>query len=110
LTITVTSKNGVPIRLPDERWAHIAEEHGELDGMQSEVLAAVEVPERILAGKAGELLAVRAVAEARWMVVVYREIEDDGEDGYIITAFVTSKKRSLDKREQLWPSQTIENT
>ena len=26
----VTSKNGVPIRLTDERWAHITEEHCEL--------------------------------------------------------------------------------
>lgn len=26
----VVSKNGVSIRLTDERWTHVAEEHGEL--------------------------------------------------------------------------------
>ena len=33
----VLSKNGVPIRLPDERWTHITEEHEELAGLQQEV-------------------------------------------------------------------------
>ncbi|MHC1610492.1 MAG: hypothetical protein ACXQTW_02655 [Candidatus Methanospirareceae archaeon] len=30
--ITLTSKNGVPIRLTDERWLHITEEHSEMAG------------------------------------------------------------------------------
>ena len=34
------------------------------------------------------------------MVVVYRELKDDG---FIITAFVTRRVRSLAKRKQLWP-------
>ena len=37
----VVSKQGVPIRLADERWAHISEEHCELAGLRSEVLEAV---------------------------------------------------------------------
>ena len=40
----VLSKNGVPIRLTDERWAHITEEHCELAGMRLEVLEAVARP------------------------------------------------------------------
>jgi hypothetical protein len=95
-----TSKNGIPIRLPDERWAHIMEEHAELSAMREQVLAAVAEPERILAGGDGELLAVKAVEEGKWIVVAYRELE---QDGFIITAFLTRRERSLSKRSQLWP-------
>lgn len=37
----VVSKNGLPIRLTDERWTHITEEHCELAGLRSEVLETV---------------------------------------------------------------------
>ncbi len=96
----VTSKNGKPIRLNDERWSHITDEHGELDGWRSQVLETVVQPERILAGGEGELLAVREVQGGKWLVVVYREGPDDG---FIITAFLTRRVRSLEKRSQLWP-------
>jgi len=97
----VLSKNGVPIRLTDERWAHITEEHCELAGMRLEVLEAVGSPIRILAGGEDELLAVRQISLGKHLVVVYREYEDDG---FIITAFITSKDNSLDRRKQLWPN------
>jgi hypothetical protein len=96
----VLSKNGILIRLTNERWAHIVEEHCELAGMRLEVLETVSCPLRILVGGAGELLAVREVSPAMNLVVVYRELEDDG---FIITAFVTSKMRSLNRRNQIWP-------
>jgi hypothetical protein len=38
---TVLSKNVVPIRLTDERWAHITEEHCELAGQRVEILEAL---------------------------------------------------------------------
>jgi len=47
------SKNGVPIRLTDERWTHVAEEHGELADLRSAVLETVSQPERILLGGDG---------------------------------------------------------
>jgi len=50
------SRHGVPIRLTDERWAHITEEHGELSGMRDAVLDAVTIAVRVFAGTAGELL------------------------------------------------------
>lgn len=96
----ITSKNSVPIRLTDERWAHITEEHTELAGMRLEVLEAVSQPARILAGGEGELLAVRELEIGKFLVVVYRELETDG---FIITAFVTRRGESLDRRKQLWP-------
>lgn len=97
----VVSKNGVLIRLPDERWTHIAEEHGELADLRSAVLETVSQPERVLLGGDGEHLAVREVEAGKHLVVVYRENADDG---FIITAFVTRRVRSLSKRRQLWPS------
>ncbi len=42
-----TSINGLSIRLTAERWEHITDGHGELDGMEQEVLNTVTRPERI---------------------------------------------------------------
>ena len=97
---TVASKNGVQIRLPDERWAHITEEHSELAGLRPDVLETVSDPLRILLGGDGELLAVREHEPGKFMIVVYRETEADG---FVITAFLTRRTASLDRREQLWP-------
>ena len=100
VTGNVFSKNRVSIRLTDERWSHITEEHCELAGMRLEVLETVADPSRILAGNEGELLAVREVSSGKYLVVVYREQEGDG---FIITAFMTTKSKSLTRRTQLWP-------
>jgi hypothetical protein len=96
----VRSKNGVPIRLTAERWGHIMDEHRELEGLELAVLETVSDPERVLAGGAGELLAVRLREPGKWFVVAYRELDDDG---FVITAFLTRRFRSLDRRTQLWP-------
>ena len=96
----VLSTQHVPIRLTDERWVHITEEHCELAGMRLEVLETVTNPELILSGGAGELLAVRELYLGKHLVVVYREFENDG---FIITAFLTSKTNFLKRRKQLWP-------
>ena len=78
----VMSKNGVSIRLTDERWAHITKEHCEIAGLRSEVLETVLQPERILVGGDGELIALRELEQGKYLVVVYREQVDDG---FIIT-------------------------
>ena len=62
---TAISKNNISIRLPDERWAHILEEHSELKGMRSQILETVTQPARILAGGAGEQLAIREVESGK---------------------------------------------
>ena len=100
MTSIVNSKNGIPIRLTDERWAHITEEHSEVAGMRLEVLETVSQPARVLAGGEGELLAVRELEVGKFLVVVYRELENDG---FIITAFITRRTAFLDRRKQLWP-------
>ena len=96
----VPSKSGVPIRLTDERWTHITEEHGELAGLRLEVLEAITDPARILEAQEGALLAVREIEPGRCLVVVYREL---GHDGFVITAFATRKLAALDRRRQIWP-------
>jgi len=97
---TATSKSGATIRLTDERWAHITEEHGELAGLRSGVLRAVAEPQRVVTGGAGELLALRELEPGKWLVVVYRE---EDADGFVITAFLTRRARSLERRMQVWP-------
>ena len=66
----------------------------------AEVLAAIAEPERILLGGDGECLAIRQVEAGKWGVTVYREMRVDG---FVITAFLTRRIRSLDRRKQLWP-------
>jgi hypothetical protein len=78
VTEIVVSKNGIPIRLTDERWAHITEEHNELAGMRLDVLETVAQPLRILAGGEGALLAIREVEAGKYLVVVCRELVNDG--------------------------------
>ena len=96
----VVSKNGKLIRLTSERWSHITEEHCELAGMKLEILESIANPSRILFGNDGELLAIRELIAGKFLVTVYREID---EDGFVITAFLTRKTRSLETRQQLWP-------
>jgi hypothetical protein len=97
-----TSRSGVPIRLTDERWTHIVEEHGELAGMRAEVLQTISDAERVIAGGAGELLAILMVEAEKALVVVYRETSAG--DGFVITAFLTRRLERFSRRKQIWPS------
>jgi len=96
----VKSKNGVPIRLTEERWIHITEEHSEMAGYYFEVLETVEEPEAIYEGKMGECIAVREIDKGKHIVVVYRELSR--EDGFVITAFLTRRRKQLERRRKLW--------
>lgn len=95
------SKNGIPIRLPDERWLHIIDEHGELSGLRVAVLVAISHPDRILEGTRGEQLALRAQVDGKVLVAVYKEL---GNDGFVITAYLTRRVAVLNRKIQLWPS------
>lgn len=96
----VNSKNNISIRLTEERWFHITEEHSEMAGYYFEVLETVEEPEAIFEGKAGECIAVREVEKGKYVVVVYRELSK--EDGFVITAFLTRRKKQLERRRKIW--------
>ncbi|MCW7079506.1 MAG: PBECR2 nuclease fold domain-containing protein [Candidatus Methanospirare jalkutatii] len=96
----VKSKNGVPIRLTEERWVHITEEHSEMAGYYFEVLETVKEPEAIYEGKMGEYIAVREIEKGKYIVVVYRELSKG--DGFVITAFLTRRKKQLERRRKIW--------
>lgn len=95
-----SSKHGVPIRLSAERWAHIVEHHDDLAGYRDAVLETIEQPETIVRGKAGELLALHA-AGTHTLVVVYKELSKN--DGFVITAFLTTEPERIRKRGLRWP-------
>jgi hypothetical protein len=97
--LTVKSINGKTIRLTDERWLHIVEGHPEMAGHLNDVLLAVAAPDKVLEGSLDELLAIVHEQKSRLLVVVYKE---DKADGFIITAFFTSKVNKLLQRTILW--------
>ena len=97
----VFSKNNIPIRLTEERWLHITEEHSEMAGYYFDVLEIIENPEVIYQGKAGESIAIREVEKEKFLLVIYKEISQ--EDGFVVTAFLTRRKKQIEKRKKLWP-------
>lgn len=100
---TAKSINKVTIRLTDERWIHITEEHSEMAGYLYEVLETIETPNAIYEGNAGELLAAREIEKGKFIVVVYRELS--AEDGFVITSFLTKRVKQLERRKKIWQAQ-----
>lgn len=99
----VTSKNGINISLTAERWAHIVEAHDYMAGNQDLVFETIENPDYIVRGEKDELIAIRyyrktSISEKN-MVVIYKEVMNDG---FIITAFMTSKPEKILKRGVIW--------
>jgi hypothetical protein len=96
----VLSVEGVPIRLTTERWFHIVENHDDIAGHYDDVLETVENPDIILRGYRGSLIAARGYGRRRYLAVVYRQVS--AEDGFIITAYFTSK---MDRKKAIWRRQ-----
>lgn len=90
-TVVVESRNGVPIRLPEERWRHIERRHPELRGQRYRVVETIAEPDLIQEGDSGELLAVRWYPRTplteKYLVVPYREAT---KDGFVLTAYFTN--------------------
>lgn len=97
---TAKSVNGVTIRLPDERWIHITEEHAEMAGYLYDVLETIQRPLSIFEGNSGELIAAREIEPGKYIVAVYRETDRD--DGFVITAFLTRRWKQLERRKRIW--------
>jgi hypothetical protein len=93
------SRNGVPVRLTEERWFHIVETHDEMAGHYDEVISAIEVPDYIIQGYRDALVALKSIGRKKFIVVVYKEVGK--KDGFVITAFLTSKVR-IEKEVILW--------
>ncbi|MCA6597136.1 MAG: hypothetical protein ACK47L_13890 [Pseudanabaena sp.] len=102
MPLITSAKNGLTIRLTEERWQHITAGHPELLNLQSETLQAIENPDKILEGNNGELLAVKLLGDNKYLVTIYKEEEEEEEDGFIITAYLTKRINSLNKRKEVW--------
>ena len=93
-----TSVNGVPIRLTAERWLHIVENRDELAGRSDEILDVVEQPDWVSRGYRGSLIAWKGYGRRGYLAVLYKEL--GAGDGFIITAFFTTKPK---KKDKVWP-------
>ena len=103
---TVISKNGKEIRLTEERWSHIVEAHDYMAGNQDMVFETLENPDSIIDGGKDELIAVRhydhtSISE-KHAVVIYKEQQNDG---FVITAFMTSKPEKINQKGVIWNRQ-----
>ena len=101
MTTTVNSINDIPVRLTDERWKHIVENHNEMAGYYYEVLETISTPRYVLQGNREELWAVKFVSEKKCILVIYREIKKK-KDGFIITSFLTLQLNKLFQKKILW--------
>jgi hypothetical protein len=100
---TASSKNGLSIRITAEGWTHVVESHDYMAGNFDLVVETIEDPDYIVAGGKGELIALRhyettSISE-KSVVTVYREFADDG---FLITAFMTSQPETILRKGILW--------
>jgi predicted RNA-binding Zn ribbon-like protein len=101
----VVSKGGVPLRITAERWAHIIENHDYMAGNLDRVIETLQDPDYIVRGSKGAKLALKhytaTVISEKDLVAIYREV--GAADGFLITAFMTSKGGThLRKGALLW--------
>ena len=100
------SVNNIPIRLTGERWIHIVENHEDMAGYYFDVLEAVNNPSYVLVGDGKELWAVKYIDKVKVFLVIYKESKRKN-DGFIITAFTTTKIRKLLKRRIIWQQKEL---
>lgn len=102
-----SSKNRVPIRLTEERWLHIITSHTEMNENILELIKTIEDPDTITKGISDELRCIRFFPKThlgpKYLMVAYKEMSSD--DGFIITAYKTSRLRKLANREIIWTKQ-----
>lgn len=100
--LIVRSKTGVPLRLTEERWRHIVQNHPEVTTLRDQILETVAHPDVIQEGDYGELLALRFYPEtplsSKYLVVAYKEL--GATDGFILTAYLA--RRASGARETIW--------
>ncbi len=104
MTNITYSVDNIPIRLTDERWTHIVENHDDMAGYYFDVLETVSNPTWVLEGDEDELWAVKLISKRKAFLVIYKELKQQN-DGFIITAFITTKIRKLFKRRIIWKQQ-----
>ena len=103
---TVDSKNNVPIRLTYKQWAHIVETHDYMSGCLDMIIETVSDPDYIVHGWTDELIALKhyskTVISEKFVIVVYKE---SANNGFVITAFMTSEPERIIRRGVIWQKQ-----
>lgn len=96
------SKNNVPIRLTVERWYHITTGHPEVADYYYEILETIENPQAVYEGTNNGLIALSFQLELsdKFLVVIYRETNET--DGFVITAYVSNKIKTIQNKKLLW--------
>ena len=104
MILVIKSKNEVSIRLTSERWTHITTSHTDMNDNKDLLFKTVETPDMILKGVNGELRAVRFYQKThlgpKYLMVAYKELSYG--EGFIITAYKTSKVDKIVKRGVIW--------
>jgi hypothetical protein len=97
---TVVSIHGNVIRITSRQWAHITEAHDYMAGNMDKIIETIAEPSRVIVGSQNETLALRDYASTnisrKTCVVIYR----DEPDGFLITAYFTSKPEKTERKEK----------
>lgn len=97
------SVSGKIIRLTFKQLAHIVESHDYMAGNIEKILETVNSPDYVVKGTKDELIAVRHYIKTnlgeKYSVVIYKENQ---EDGFVITAFFTSRPETIRKESIIW--------
>jgi hypothetical protein len=100
--IVVKSRNGVPLRLTQERWRHIVERHPEMENQKDLVLETLRSPDLIQQGDLDTLVSARFYRQTplteKFLMVIYKEVSIT--DGFVLTAYFTNKPS--EGRKVLW--------
>ncbi len=78
------------------------ENHDDLAGYYDDVLSAAESPDYVIKGYEEALIALKHGEENRFLAVVYKETSEN--DGFIITAYFTSKIK-IEREVFVWQQQ-----
>ncbi|MDP2168599.1 MAG: hypothetical protein Q8J64_09755 [Thermodesulfovibrionales bacterium] len=71
-------------------------------GYYYDILEAVSSPTWVIEGDVDDLWAVKLISQRKAFLVIYKEMKEQ-KDGFIITAFVTTKIKKLSKgRKIVW--------
>ena len=89
------SKNGIPVRLTEERWFHISENHDDLAGHYDDVLNAIEDPDYIIEGYAKVFIALEKITKTTELrkALISLGLEEDLERSTNIVRVPSGKPR-----------------
>src|SRR5437868_8872620 len=93
---------GSPVRVTDERLAHILE-HPEMIGLRAEIRHVLLQPQLVRRSRSDEAVRLfyefyaQTIVGGKWLCVVVKYAENDA---FVVTAYLTDKPKA---GEDLWP-------